>query len=105
MSRILLVEDSATQAAAYGVLLGDAGYEVLEARTAEQALQLLSENTVDLLLTDLTLPELSGIELCRRVRSDPRTAALPVVVLTGSGDVTNVLRSLAAGASAYVSLS
>lgn len=103
MSRILLTEDSPTQAAAYSVLLQESGFEVLEATSAEQALQILEENRVDLLLTDLTLPGLSGIELCRKVRSHPRTEALPVVVLTGSCDVANVLRSLEAGATAYSS--
>lgn len=103
MSRILLVEDSPTQAAAVSVLLQDAGLEVIEATSAEAALQMLREQDVDLLLTDLTLPGLSGIELCREVKSDPRTAAVAIVVLTGSDDVANVLRSLAAGACAYAS--
>ena len=101
MPRILLVEDSPTQAVAHSVLLEEAGFEVLEARTAEQAQQLLATHQVDLLLADLTLPGQSGIDLCRHVRNDPRTDSLPVVMLTGSGNVTNVLRSLAAGASAY----
>ena len=103
MSRILLVEDSPTQAAAISVLLQEAGLDVVEATTAEAALQILAEQPVDLMLTDLTLPGLSGIELCQRVKHDPATAALPVVVMTGSADVSNVLRSLAAGACAYAS--
>ena len=73
MSRILLVEDSPTQAAAISVLLEEAGLEVFEATTAEAALQNLAEQPVDLMLTDLTLPGLSGIELCQRVKIAPTT--------------------------------
>ena len=103
MSRILLVEDSPTQAAAISVLLEEAGLDVFEATTAEAALQILAEQPVDLMLTDLTLPGLSGIELCQRVKAAPATQDIPVVVMTGSVDVSNVLRSLAAGACAYAS--
>jgi CheY-like chemotaxis protein len=101
MSRILVVEDSPTQAAALTLLLQDADFDVIEAGSAEQALQILESGDVDLLLTDFTLPGLSGIELCRRFRRHPRTQDVPVVVFTGSGDVANVLRCLEAGATAY----
>lgn len=103
MSRIVVVKESPIQAAALALLLQDSDFDVIEAGSAEQALQLLESSDVDLLLTGLTLPGMTGIELCRRFRSHPRTQHVPVVVFTGSGDVTNVLRCLEAGATAYTS--
>lgn len=80
--RILVVDDEATGAETLGVALcGVAGAEVSFARGAEEALALLAQGTFALLVTDIHLPRMDGLELLAAVRARPRSSALPVVVI------------------------
>lgn len=99
--RILVVEDSATQAAALEGLLLDAGHEPVVARSAEEALGRVGEG-FDLILSDVVMPGLSGYELCRRLKDDPDTRSLPVVLLTSLADPMDIVRGLEAGADNYI---
>ena len=65
--------------------LRSAGFEVIEAFDGEEAWDRLSESHVDLVLTDRQMPILDGIELARRIAADPKTATLPVIMLTARG--------------------
>jgi CheY-like chemotaxis protein len=84
MSRILVVEDNEFSARLMRDVLSFRGHEVVEASTLEAARALLHDADPDLILTDLRLPDGTGDELLRAVREDPKTAALPVVVVTAS---------------------
>lgn len=103
MSKILVIEDSPTQAAEISFILESAGFDVETRDTAEAGAQQITGDAFDLILTDLVLPGMSGIDLCRQVKADPQTRDLPVVVITASGDATDVLRGLEAGADGYLS--
>jgi CheY-like chemotaxis protein len=103
MPRLLLVEDSPTQAQVLALHLGSAGLEVVTESTAEAAWERVCANGIDIVLTDLHLPGESGFDLCRRIKQDPRWRTTPVVVLTGSGDAADVLRSVEVGADGFVS--
>jgi CheY-like chemotaxis protein/HPt (histidine-containing phosphotransfer) domain-containing protein len=103
MSRILLVEDSPTQAQMLAAHLREAGLDVVLASSAEAALERVRANSVELVLTDLYLPGKSGFDLCHEIKHDPQLYRIPVVVLTGSGDAADVLRSVEAGADGFVS--
>lgn len=81
-ARILLVEDSPTQAIRVSHLLEQAGHEVAHAATAEQAIALLSRGLPDLLLLDYHLPGLQGPDLCRLVRLQVATLDMPILMLT-----------------------
>ena len=105
MSRVLLVSESPTESAAFTVLLEDAGFEVVSVWSAENGHAELANSTFELVLTDLTLPGPDGIEFCRRIKLGPQAIDVPVVVLTRSGDVASVLRSLEAGANGFVAKS
>ena len=86
MARILVVEDSPTQARQLAFILEDAGFEVETAPDAELGFLRLAGGHFDAVLSDLLLPGDSGFDLCRRVKADPRYRGLPVVVLTSQAD-------------------
>jgi two-component system CheB/CheR fusion protein len=75
---------------------------VLRAYDGAEALRLLGSETVDIVLSDLGMPGMDGFELARRVRADPRIAALPMVALTGFAREGDVRESIAAGFTAHV---
>ena len=100
--RILAVEDSATQAAALMALLEEAGFETVLARRAERALEVLAEQPVDLVLSDVLMPGMDGYELARRIRSVPAWSELPIVLLTSLSDPLAIVRGLESGADHYV---
>jgi signal transduction histidine kinase/HPt (histidine-containing phosphotransfer) domain-containing protein len=102
MSRILIVEDSPTQACKLAIVLEEAGFEAETAPDAERAFDRLARERFDLVLSDLNLPGGSGFDLCRRVRAHPALRALPVVVHTSQADPVNVLRGLEAGADGFM---
>ncbi len=101
-SRILVVEDSATQAAALTELLERAGFETVIARRAQRALEILAEQEVDLVLSDVVMPGMDGYELTRRIRGLPAWSELPVVLLTSLTDPLAIVRGLESGADHYV---
>ena len=80
--RVLLVDDSVSVRKFVGGMLERAGFHVVTARDGAQALQQLSEQSVDVIVTDLEMPRLNGYELIRDLHREPTTCDLPVVVLT-----------------------
>jgi CheY-like chemotaxis protein len=79
---ILLVEDSRLLRTANHRALNRAGYEVIDAEDGRRALELAQERVPDLILLDMMLPKLSGPEVLRALKNDPRTNLIPVIVLT-----------------------
>jgi CheY-like chemotaxis protein len=102
---ILVVNDQPGLLKGAGKLLRDAGYSVLEAANGADALELAREQTPSLVLLDLVMPGIDGYEVCRRLKFNPSTKAIPVVVMTGhklTADDRTV--GLNAGADAYITL-
>jgi CheY-like chemotaxis protein len=102
-TRILLVEDNETIRHAFRILLEDSGYEVIEAASGEDALRRADEEQPDLILLDLGLPDVGGLEVTRRIRSSDRTREIVVIALTGRALETDEDACLAAGCTAYLS--
>ena len=100
---VLLVDDEAALVSVLTYNLERAGFEVLTARHGEEALTILSERRVDLVLLDWMMPYLSGIDVCRRIRRKPATRALPIIILTARAEETDRVRGLDTGADDYVS--
>ncbi|HUH13938.1 MAG TPA: response regulator [Longimicrobiales bacterium] len=98
---ILLVEDDALLRQAFRLLLEDAGYRCREAGSAAETLRLIDEEIPSLVLLDLGLPDLPGLELTRRLREDARTADIPVVALTGRAGEHERRACLEAGCTHY----
>ena len=100
---ILIVEDQEDNRQILRDLLGNAGYALSEAENGEQALAAVAARRPDLILMDIQLPVMDGYEATRRIKADPATRSIPVIVVTSyalSGDDT---RARAAGCDAYVS--
>jgi diguanylate cyclase (GGDEF)-like protein len=98
----LLIEDSQTQALALQRVLRESGYECDIARSGEEGLSRLAGFSYDLILTDIQMPGLSGYDVCRRVKTDPVLARLPVILLTSFGKPVDFIRGLECGADAFV---
>lgn len=101
-ARVLVVEDSATQAAALAALLTAHGYEAVVARSGEEALSLVPGGAVELVLTDIMMPGISGYDVCRAIKALPGGSDLPVVLLTGLSDPMDIVRGLECGADNYI---
>lgn len=82
---VLVVDDQAPNRRLLDAVLTPRGYRVLAASSGEEALQTLQEEQVDVVLLDILMPGLDGYEVCRRIRAEPATAILPVVMITASG--------------------
>jgi len=99
---ILLAEDESALMTLLTYNLEAEGYRVVQAAAGEEARLLLEEEVPDLAILDWMLPNLSGIELCRQIRSKAATANLPVILLTARSEETDRIRGLDTGADDYV---
>jgi DNA-binding NtrC family response regulator len=100
MPTVLIVEDEAKMRRLLELNLGEDGFTTLSAGDAESGLKLLRENAVDLVVTDLKLPGMNGLEFLQAIKR--QNAALPVVVMTAFGTVETAVEAMKAGASDYV---
>jgi adenylate cyclase len=98
---ILVVDDLPQNVRLLRAVLEPRGYEVAEASSGEDALERLGGGDVDLVLLDVLMPGIDGYEVCRRLRADPATAFVPVVMITASGEQEK-RRALDAGADDFV---
>lgn len=99
---VLIVEDEPPLVELISYNLEKAGFQVQIARDGEEALLAVEEHKPDLILLDWMLPYLSGIEICRRIRRNPDTRDLPIILLTARGEEDDRIRGLDAGADDYV---
>jgi len=99
---ILVIEDEEDIAELIRFNLTKDGYRVAWAETGEQGLSRIEHDPPDLVLLDLMLPGVHGLEVCRRLKSDRRTASLPIVIVSARGDESDVVTGLELGAEDYV---
>jgi CheY-like chemotaxis protein len=100
--RILIVDDNPTNLKLVAYLVRASGYDVTTAEDAEAALAALAHQPPDLILMDIQLPGIDGLELTRRLKADPATAHIPIVAVTAYAMQSDRERALAAGCDAYV---
>ncbi len=100
--RILVVEDDPSLVELLCYNLKAEGYAVTTASEGEQVSLLLDEELPDLVILDWTLPDISGIELCARLRRSSKTAHLPIIMLTARSEETDRVRGLSTGADDYI---
>ncbi len=102
MTSVLLVDDERDLLSLLDFNLRAAGFETLLATTGDQALGHLRRRIPDLVLLDVMLPDVSGTEVCRQIKSDPRTKHVPVVMLTARGEEVDRVVGFEIGADDYV---
>ncbi|MDH2299069.1 chemotaxis response regulator CheY [Cobetia sp. 29-18-1] len=101
--RILVVDDFPTMRRIVRNLLKELGFtNVEEAEDGQQALEFLNQGSFELVISDWNMPNLDGLEMLRRVRANPVTATLPVLMVTAEAKKENIIAAAQAGASGYV---
>jgi two-component system, OmpR family, alkaline phosphatase synthesis response regulator PhoP len=100
--KILIVDDDADILHLVALYLEKEGFRVVTARTGTQALTLLKANQPDLIILDLMLPGMSGLEVCKKIRLNPDTAMISVLMLTAKADESDIVIGLELGADDYV---
>lgn len=100
--RILIVDDNPANVDILETRLGVHGYDVLTAPDGEEAVKVAREAVPDLILLDIMMPKMNGIEVCRNLKSDPSLPFMPIILITAKSDSTDVVAGLEAGAEEYL---
>src|ERR1044071_2274008 len=101
-ARILVVDDVDINVKLLGAKLASEYFDVLTAANGATALRICAAELPDLVLLDVMMPEMDGFEVCRRIKADPATADIPVVMVTALSDAADRLRGLEAGADDFL---
>lgn len=102
MGKILLVEDTPSEMALMSHYLRESGYLVINAVSAQEAIEKAIEQKPDAIVTDVVMPGMSGFELCRSLKKNPNTANVPIVICTSKNQEIDRLWGMKQGADAYV---
>jgi CheY-like chemotaxis protein len=100
--KILLVDDSRTALMIERMILAQRSYDLVTASDGEEALTRAREERPDLILMDVVMPRLDGFSATRRLRAEPSTAAIPIILVTTRGEPSQVETGFVAGCSDYV---
>lgn len=100
--KILIVDDDPDVLDVLKITLEDEGYEVIEAHDGEEALNIIKGNLPDLLITDFSMPKIKGDRLCSILKEDILVQHMPIIMLTGKGEVTDKVHGINAGADDYL---
>lgn len=101
MSKLLIVDDEQGVRALVRMTLDSGEYEIIEAQEGREAVELAREHRPDLVLLDVMLPDMSGLEVCRAIKSDPDLCGTTVVMLTARAQTSDVGDAEEAGADGY----
>lgn len=103
MKTILIVEDSATTRALIRAVIDELGeYETLEAGSGFEALKILPQQEYDLIVTDINMPDINGLELINFIKNNPRYKHIPIIIVSTERSEEDKKRGMALGAAAYV---
>jgi len=102
MLKVLTVDDSATMRDMVCHTLRDAGYEAVEAEDGDKALEVMQGTKIDLIITDLNMPNMDGFTLIEQARANPAYKFTPILMLTTESDTQKKERGKAAGATGWV---
>jgi putative two-component system response regulator len=102
-SRVLVADDTESIRSLFSKLLLADGHEVLSASDGAAALDVVQVHHPDVVLLDVTMPHVDGLEVCRRLKANPTTRLTPVVLVTGQTDLSDRIRGLEAGADEFLS--
>ncbi len=100
--KILIVDDDPDIRDVLKLTLSEENYEILEAGDGEEALKIIHDNQPDLILLDYKIPKVDGREVCRRIKKDLLLRHLPIIMVTGKGDISDKVDGIDAGADDYI---
>ncbi|MDY7013264.1 MAG: response regulator [Cyanobacteriota bacterium] len=100
---VLVVDDSPSQREMIATLLRTIGMQVTVASNGEEGLQCLNSSLPDLVITDVVMPKMNGYEFCRKIKSNPTTEHIPVLMCTSKGEEFDRYWGMKQGADAYIS--
>ena len=100
--RVLIVEDTKTIVMVEKMMLAGQGHQLDTASNGEEGLKKAREQLPDLILADIVMPKMDGIEMCRQIKRDPTTKHIPVIMVTTKGEPSQVEEAFLAGCSDYV---
>ena len=100
--RILVVDDNAANVDILRTRLAAQAYDVVTATDGEDALRATAEHLPDLILLDIMMPRMDGVEVCRRLRADPALPFIPIILVSAKSDPTDVVQALEAGGDEYL---
>ena len=99
---VLVVDDEIGALTLIGIMLERGGFNVLKAKDAKAALAELERNTPGLIILDVMMPGMNGIELCAVIRERPATENTPILILSARNDADSIMRGMQAGANDYL---
>ena len=102
MIKVLIVEDSLTQRQIISELLKHSGFQVYFARDGVEAMEQIQQTNPDLIVLDIVMPRMNGYEVCRHIKSDPKTKNLPVVMCSSKKEEFDKHWGMKQGADAYI---
>ena len=100
--RIIIIEDEADILEVLEFNLAEEGFIVMGSKLGEEGLELVRQDQPDLLLLDLMLPDLDGLDICRQLKADPATSQIPIVVVSARNRESDVALGMASGADDYI---
>ncbi|MCH7916487.1 MAG: response regulator [Planctomycetes bacterium] len=102
-SKVLIVDDNAQNLELLQAYLEELDCETVAAYDGPEALDLVAKSPPDLLLLDIMMPKMSGFEVCRRLKSDPKTSAIPIIMVTALNEFGDIERGVESGTDDFVS--
>jgi two-component system chemotaxis response regulator CheY len=101
--RILLVDDAKTMRMLLSLALKNAGFDIIEAENGNDALKKLDDFDIEMVITDVIMPEMDGIELIRHIRANPKYRFIPIIMMTAETEKDDDHAGMRAGATAWIS--
>jgi len=101
-ARVLIADDNPDNREIFQTRLATQGYEIVVATDGEEALSFAREYTPDLLLLDVMMPKIDGVDVCRTLRADPSLPFIPIIMITAKSSTQDVITALEAGADEYL---
>lgn len=102
VSRILIADDNEQNRELLEAYLSDEGHEILMSEDGQQTVEMTLAEQPDLILLDIMMPKLSGYEVCQKLRSDPSTANIPILMVTALKEMGDIEKAVAAGADDFL---
>jgi len=103
MAKILIIDDEPEIITLTRMMLQKAGYDVIEAESGKEGLEILKKEKIDLVLLDVVMPGMNGWEVCRKIKADENLRQIPVVMFTVYNSREDIIRSRECGADTYLS--